>query len=147
MEIHISSSSKVETHKGMWVLRRYKCMKKLQSAKNYNVLRLWCGSPKIHHHLPSLCGAEKQGVGDAPCDKVLDQIPVLLLLSTPGAAHNGRHPQTSTWQSSDVYSRSEVYRVSSTGESMVPCGTHSTTASVQVVERLVEQEDEARQPA
>lgn len=53
----------------------------------------WQFSPAYHptEH-PGICacglgGVEKQVVGVTPCDKVLDQFPVLLL-STSGAAHN-----------------------------------------------------------
>lgn len=49
--------------------------------------------PKFHRHLPGLGGVKKQVVGVAPCDKVLDQFPVLSIglqlffLSIPGATH------------------------------------------------------------
>lgn len=54
-----------------------------------NRLGVQPGSPKVHHHLPGLGGVEEQVFGVAPCDEVLNQFSVLILLSTPDTTHDG----------------------------------------------------------
>ncbi|KAI3369276.1 hypothetical protein L3Q82_007527 [Scortum barcoo] len=123
--------------------------------------RLWVrpGSPKVHHHLPGLGGVEEQGVEVTPCDEVLDQFSVLILLCTPDTAHDGCVVSELLYMAElrvllkvgrvqgeqDRREHSSLWCSCAAGHSVgptVPQSLHILRSASQVRERSVEQEDD-----